>query len=76
MTWVHNYQGGDQNNNINVLISIHAIFPAIAILAVCLRFYARKYTARSLWFDDYAALATALLLQLRAALVIARKPLS
>lgn len=73
MGWIHNYQGGDPDNKTSTVIAIHIIFPTLAFLALCLRLYARRYTGRSLWVDDYAALLTVLLILVRVGIVIERE---
>lgn len=72
MAWVHNFYGSDPNNEIVALVVINLVFPILALLAVCLRFYVRRRTNRSPWWDDYAVLAGAILTLARSGLVIAR----
>jgi Co/Zn/Cd efflux system component len=72
MAWIHNYQGGDTNDQTGTVIAIHILFPLLAFLAVCFRFLTRRWTGYSLWVDDYVALATAILILIRAGLVIAQ----
>lgn len=72
MTWVHNFHGSVPNNEIAVVIVINLVFPILAFLAVCLRFYVRRRTNCSPWVDDYAVLASAILTLARGGLVIAR----
>jgi hypothetical protein len=49
------------------------VFPVLALLAVCLRFYVRLKTKRAPWVDDYAVLISVLLTAAYAGLTIARE---
>ncbi|KAJ5605173.1 hypothetical protein N7510_010327 [Penicillium lagena] len=71
MTWIHNFHGHDPGDETVLIIAIDCVFPIIALLAVFLRFYARRFTNRSPWVDDYAALSSAILILGRAGLIIA-----
>ncbi|CAL5869257.1 uncharacterized protein PFLUO_LOCUS3485 [Penicillium psychrofluorescens] len=71
MAWVHNFHGHDPEDETALIIAINLLFPILALSAVFLRFYVRRYTNRSPWVDDYAALSSAILTITRAGVVIA-----
>lgn len=73
MAWVHNFHGHDPEDETALIIAINLLFPILALSAVFLRFYVRRYTNRSPWVDDYAALSSAILTITRAGVVIACK---
>jgi RsiW-degrading membrane proteinase PrsW (M82 family) len=73
MTWVYNLHQADPDNKIGRVIAICVVFPTLALLAVCLRFYVRLTTKRSPWGDDYTVLASVLLTAVYGGLTIARE---
>lgn len=71
MTWVYNLHSHDPGDETVLVIVVNLVFPILALLAVALRFYVRRFTNRSPWVDDYAALSSATLTLARAGIVIA-----
>ncbi|KAJ5633369.1 hypothetical protein N7490_009708 [Penicillium lividum] len=61
MGWVYNLNEKDPNSEIPKVIGICLAFSILSLFAVCLRFYVRISRNRSLWIDDYAALASSAL---------------
>ncbi|OQD90411.1 hypothetical protein PENANT_c001G08835 [Penicillium antarcticum] len=72
MTWVHNLHKPDPDTKIGRVIAICVVFPTLALLAVCLRFYVRLTTKRTPWWDDYTVLASVLLTAVYGGLTIAQ----
>ncbi|KAL3708482.1 hypothetical protein TMatcc_006466 [Talaromyces marneffei ATCC 18224] len=62
MGWVYNLATPNAPTNAPQLVAILSIFAIAALLAVLLRFYARFYTNRKPWIDDYTSLVSTLLL--------------
>ncbi|KAJ5120745.1 uncharacterized protein N7515_010133 [Penicillium bovifimosum] len=73
MAWVHNLHGSDPHSRIGRAIVMCVVFPVLALMAVCLRFYVRLRTKRAPWVDDYAVLISVLLTAIYAGLTIARE---
>jgi hypothetical protein len=73
MAWVYNLHGDDPGNETVLIIVICVVFPSLAVAAVLLRLYVRRFTNRPLWVDDYAALSSAIFTVARAGLVIYRE---
>ncbi|KAJ5770174.1 uncharacterized protein N7511_002225 [Penicillium nucicola] len=72
MTWVHNLHESDPDTKIGRVIAICVVFPVLALLAICLRFYVRLSTKRPAWWDDYTILASVLLTVVYGGLTIAQ----
>ncbi|KAJ5559067.1 hypothetical protein N7535_009068 [Penicillium sp. DV-2018c] len=72
MAWVHNLHETDPDSRIRRVIVMCVVFPILALLAVCLRFYVRFRTKRAPWGDDYAVLISVLLTAVYAGLTIAQ----
>lgn len=73
MGWVHNLHTPDPNSEVPRVIAICLVFPIVAFLAVCLRFYVRLRVQRKPWVDDYAVLASSILTFAYAGITIARE---
>lgn len=58
MGWVYNLETPNAPTNAPRLIAIVSVFSIAALLAVLLRFYARFFTNRKPWLDDYTALVS------------------
>uniref|UniRef100_A0A093V2E9 Rhodopsin domain-containing protein n=1 Tax=Talaromyces marneffei PM1 TaxID=1077442 RepID=A0A093V2E9_TALMA len=58
MGWVYNLATPNAPTNAPQLVAILSIFAIAALLAVLLRFYARFYTNRKPWIDDYTSLVS------------------
>ncbi|KAI9933981.1 hypothetical protein ASPWEDRAFT_105046 [Aspergillus wentii DTO 134E9] len=61
MGWVYNLKTPDPHSHIPQVIGVSLTFSIVACLAVILRFYVRLHTKRTPWFDDYAAMFSAVL---------------
>lgn len=73
MGWVYNLKTPDPHSHVPRVIAISLAFPIAALLAVLLRLYARIYTKRAAWVDDYAALFSAILAIAYGGIAIARE---
>jgi hypothetical protein len=73
MSWVYNLRAQDPNSDIARVIGISLVFSIVAFLAVCLRFYGRSRTRRTLWLDDYAVLSSSILTLVYAGITVARE---
>ncbi|GAM42577.1 integral membrane protein [Talaromyces pinophilus] len=70
MGWVYNLETPNAPTNAPRLIAIVSVFSIAALLAVLLRFYARFFTNRKPWVDDYTALVSVVLLIVYSGLAI------
>lgn len=74
--WVYNQSTPDPHSHTATVITISILFPALALIAIAFRFYVRLRLKRTPWFDDYAALSSAVLGAVYGAIAVARKPMS
>lgn len=58
MGWVHNLDNSNVPSSAPHMIAVVSTFSILALLAVALRFYARYFTNRKPWIDDYTALVS------------------
>ncbi|KAF9891409.1 hypothetical protein FE257_004265 [Aspergillus nanangensis] len=72
MGWVHNLDTPHPGNNIAKVIGVCLAFSITACVAVALRFYVRVFIRKSTWFDDYAALFSAVMAMAYASLAVAQ----
>ncbi|KAL2008122.1 hypothetical protein VTN00DRAFT_8104 [Thermoascus crustaceus] len=61
MGWVYNLKDPNAPTHAPRLIAICLVFSTAAFIAVALRFYVRYYKKGVLWWDDWAALSSAVL---------------
>ena len=71
--WVYNLDSPDPDTQVPRVIAINVVFPVAALLAVAFRFIVRLRLKRTPWVDDYAALSSAVLVAVYAAIAIARE---
>lgn len=74
--WVYNQSTPDPHSHTATVITINILFPTLAFIAIAFRFYVRLRLKRTPWFDDYAALSSAVLGAVYGAIAVARKPMS
>ncbi|OJJ81807.1 putative integral membrane protein (Pth11) [Aspergillus glaucus CBS 516.65] len=70
--WVYNQSTPDPHSHTATVITISILFPALALIAIAFRFYVRLRLKRTPWFDDYAALSSAVLGAVYGAIAVAQ----